>query len=169
MPGVTVSINLSADALHDPDVVQALEMGLALNNLTPSLVIVELTESVMLKSPEMALVIMQSIVGMGMHLSIDDYGAGFSSLTYVKQLPAHELKIDKSFITDLINSRQDRAIVESSIDLGHDFGLKVLAEGVEDQATMDMLHQAGCDLGQGWHFAKALSLPVFKKWALAFK
>lgn len=169
MPGVKVSINLSADALHNPDVVQALETGLALNNLAPSLVIVELTESVMLKSPEMALVMMQSIVSMGMYLSIDDYGAGFSSLTYVKQLPAHELKIDKSFISDLVNSPQDRAIVESSIALGHDFGLKVLAEGVEDQATMDFLTEAGCDLGQGWHFAKALPVLDFKKWVLGFK
>lgn len=169
MPGVSVSINLSADALHDPDVVLALETSLQSSNLNPSLVIVELTESVMLKSPEMALVMMQSIVGMGMHLSIDDYGAGFSSLTYVKQLPAHELKIDKSFISDLINSQRDRAIVESSIDLGHDFGLKVLAEGIEDEATMELLLQAGCDLGQGWYFAKALSLPDLKKWAHSFK
>jgi len=162
LPGVTVSINLSADTLHDPLVVQALEDALASHAIDPALVIVELTESVMLKSPEMAMAMMRKIVDLGLHLSIDDYGAGFSSLTYVKQLPAHELKIDKSFISDLTRNAQDQAIVASTVELGHDFGLKVLAEGVEDAATMAMLRSLGCDLGQGGHYGKARPLESVK-------
>lgn len=163
-PGVTVSINLSADALHDPEVVRALQNGLVVNRLDPALVIVELTESVMLKSPEIAMQMMHRIVDLGIRLSIDDYGAGFSSLSYVKQLPAHEMKIDKSFIAHLPASELDHAIVSSSIELGHDFGLQVLAEGIEDCATLQLLREAGCDLGQGWLFSKALPVERFIMW-----
>lgn len=167
LPGVAVSINLSADALLEPEVVQAVEDERLRHGLDPALVVVELTESVLLKSPEAALAMMERLVASGIRLSIDDYGAGFSSLTYVKQLPAHEMKIDKSFIVCLCTNPQDQAIVASSIDLGHDFGLKVLAEGIEDEATLDRLRSAGCDLGQGWHFAKAMPVNEFVRWSLA--
>ncbi|AXS79250.1 bifunctional diguanylate cyclase/phosphodiesterase [Dechloromonas sp. HYN0024] len=167
LPGVTVSINLSADALLEPEVVQAVEDERERYGLDPAVVIVELTESVLLKSPEAALAMMERLVASGIRLSIDDYGAGFSSLTYVKQLPAHEMKIDKSFVGCLSSNSQDQAIVESSINLGHDFGLKVLAEGIEDETTLNMLRQAGCDLGQGWHFAKALPVDDFVRWSLS--
>lgn len=165
LPGVTVAINLSADVLHDPQVVEALRTGLAHNGLVPGLVVVELTESVMLNAPDKAIGVMRQIVDMGVHLSIDDYGAGFSSLTYVKQLPAQELKIDKSFVSGMPHNAQDRAIVQSSVDLAHDFGLKVLAEGIEDADTVRLLQQAGCDLGQGWYYARALPLDRFMDWS----
>jgi EAL domain-containing protein (putative c-di-GMP-specific phosphodiesterase class I) len=151
--------------LHDPQVVEALRLGLQHNGLAPGLVVVELTESVMLNAPDKAIGVMRQIVDMGLHLSIDDYGAGFSSLTYVKQLPAQELKIDKSFVSGMPHNAQDRAIVQSSIDLAHDFGLKVLAEGIEDADTVRLLQQAGCDLGQGWYYARALPLDRFMDWS----
>ena len=166
LPGVTVSLNLSANALLDLEVIDALEAALKQHQLAPSLIMVELTESVMLNEPETALKMMNRIVALGVRLSIDDYGAGFSSLTYVKQLPAHELKIDMSFIKNLVNSAQDQAIVESTIELGQNFGLKVLAEGVEDAATLELLQKLGCDLGQGWHYAKAMPLDAFQDWTL---
>lgn len=165
LPGVSVSVNLSADILHDPEIVEVIENVLSQHQLDPKLLVIELTESVMLKSPETALSAMHRLVACGVRLSIDDYGAGFSSLTYVKQLPAHEMKIDKSFIVRLPSCKQDRAIVESSIALGHDFGLVVLAEGIEDAATSAYLDEVGCDLGQGWHFARALALDEFVGWA----
>lgn len=167
LPGVSVSINLSADALLEAEVIQAVVDGLSRYRLDPALVMIELTESVLLKSPEAALAMMERLVASGIRLSIDDYGAGFSSLTYVKQLPACEMKIDKSFVGSLSVNAQDQAIVESSINLGHDFGLKVLAEGIEDAKTLGMLRLAGCDLGQGWHFAKALPVEDFIRWSLA--
>ena len=167
LPGVSVSINLSADALHDPEVLQTVEQHLMSSGLSPALVVMELTESVLLTSPEAALDCMARFVALGVKLSIDDYGAGFSSLTYLKQLPAQEMKIDKSFMENLAEGSKDRAIVLSSIELGHDLGLKVLAEGIEDEATCHALRDAGCDLGQGWWFAKAMPSADFENWTLA--
>ncbi|MFM2251702.1 MAG: hypothetical protein RJB68_39 [Pseudomonadota bacterium] len=167
LPGVSVSINLSADALHDPEVLQTVEQHLMSSGLSPALVVMELTESVLLTSPEAALDCMARFVALGVKLSIDDYGAGFSSLTYLKQLPAQEMKIDKSFMENLAEGSKDRAIVLSSIELGHDLGLKVLAEGIEDEATCHALRDAGCDLGQGWWFAKAMPTADFENWTLA--
>jgi EAL domain-containing protein (putative c-di-GMP-specific phosphodiesterase class I)/GGDEF domain-containing protein len=167
LPGVSVSINLSAGALHDPDLLKAIEAHLASTGMAPSLVVLELTESVLLNDPQGALERMARYMELGVQLSIDDYGAGFSSLTYLKQLPAQEMKIDKSFMHQLTEDSKDRAIVLSSIELGHDLGLMVLAEGIEDAATCDLLRRAGCDVGQGWWFAKALPMPEFKAWAVA--
>lgn len=166
LPGVGVSINLSADALHEPEVLQTVQRHLASSGMTPSLVVIELTESVLLKAPDDALARMASFIALGVQLSIDDYGAGFSSLTYLKQLPAQEMKIDKSFINNLAAGAKEQAIVFSSIELGHDLGLKVLAEGIEDELTCTLLREAGCDLGQGWLFAKALPVAEFQAWSL---
>lgn len=166
LPGVGVSINLSADALHEPEVLQTVQRHLANSGLEPRLVVIELTESVLLKAPEDALARMASFMALGVQLSIDDYGAGFSSLTYLKQLPAQEMKIDKSFIDNLTVGSKEQAIVFSSIELGHDLGLKVLAEGIEDEMTCTLLRESGCDLGQGWLFSKALPLSQFQTWSL---
>nr|WP_315464415.1 bifunctional diguanylate cyclase/phosphodiesterase [uncultured Rhodoferax sp.] len=165
LPGVSVSINLSADALHEPEVLQTIQRHLSDSGLEPRLVVIELTESVLLKAPEDALARMASFMALGVQLSIDDYGAGFSSLTYLKQLPAQEMKIDKSFIANLAAGSKEQAIVLSSIELGHDLGLKVLAEGIEDETTCTLLREAGCDLGQGWLFSKALPLAQFQTWS----
>ncbi len=167
LPGVSVSINLSAEALLDADVAQALLGALQRWKLHPALVVIELTESVLLKSPDDALIKIRELVALGARLSIDDYGAGFSSLTYLKQLPAHEMKIDMSFVRQLARSSQDQAIVESSIELGHDLELMVLAEGIEDAQALDLLKKAGCDQGQGWYFSKALPLDDFMSWSYA--
>lgn len=169
LPGKAVSINLSAGALHDPQVVAAMEASLRQCDLAPGLVVVELTESVMLDAPQEALAAMQRLVALGCTLSIDDYGSGFSSLTYIKQLPAHELKIDKSFVTDCQRDSRDRAIITSTIALGHEFGLKVLAEGVEDGETASLLQAGKCDLAQGWHYARAMPLAEFVEWSIRFE
>lgn len=163
LPNVGVSVNLSADALNDPTLLQQVRQSFALTGLKPELVTIELTESVLLGDPQAALRAMNDLLAMGIKLSIDDYGVGFSSLTYVKQLPAHELKIDKSFVQELPHNSKDLAIVESSIELAHDFGLLVLAEGVETQENLVALMRAGCDLGQGWFFAKALPPDQFEQ------
>ena len=164
LPGVTVAINLSAGALLDAGVLHSFETSLQQWGLEPALVLVELTESVLLNSPEQALERIDHLQQLGVRLSIDDYGAGFSSLTYLKQLPAHEMKIDMSFVRQLATDQEDQAIVKSSIALGHDLHLKVLAEGIEDADALQILMQAGCDLGQGWCFAKAMPLDDFIAW-----
>lgn len=166
LPGVTVSINLSAEALMDQEVMQAIENALKEFELNPQLVMIELTESVLVKQAEKALANINRLTMMGLKLSIDDYGAGFSSLTYLKQLPAHEMKIDMSFIRKLSENDEDQAIVNSSIKLGHDLQFQVLAEGIEDAKALEFLKDARCDLGQGWYFSKALPLEDFVDWSL---
>ena len=165
LPNVTVSINLSAEALHNDEVILLIKNALFRWQLNPALVIIELTESVLLKSPNEAMIKVNQIINLGVQLSIDDYGAGFSSLSYLKQLPANEMKIDMQFVINLARDPKDLAIVTSSIDLGQDLGLKVLAEGIEDADALLLLKQNGCDLGQGWFFSKALPLTEFIEWS----
>jgi EAL domain-containing protein (putative c-di-GMP-specific phosphodiesterase class I)/GGDEF domain-containing protein len=163
-PGVTVSINLSADALLDNDVNKELSQAVKYYDLSPSLVIIEMTESVMMKNKDIAITKLNHMTQQGFCLSIDDFGTGYSSLEYIKYLPAKELKIDQSFIFKLCSSREDFNIVESTILLGHKFGFIVLAEGVENEATLNQLKELGCDCAQGYLFAKPLPLSDFIKW-----
>lgn len=97
-------------------------------------------------------------------MSIDDFGTGYSSLAYLKKLPVSELKIDKSFITDMENNHDDAVIVRSTIDLGHNMGLQVIAEGVENQATWDALQNMGCDCIQGYFISRPLAADVLETW-----
>jgi EAL domain-containing protein (putative c-di-GMP-specific phosphodiesterase class I) len=95
---------------------------------------------------------------------VDDYGVGFSSLSYLKRFPIHALKIDRIFIADLVRDRQDAAIVHSTIELAHELGLEVTAEGVEDEATHEFLAQLGCDSAQGYHFAHPMPESDVANW-----
>jgi EAL domain-containing protein (putative c-di-GMP-specific phosphodiesterase class I) len=101
---------------------------------------------------------------MGVTIAIDDFGTGYSSLSYLKQLPIHTLKIDQSFIIDVAFDQQDVAIVRSIIDLGHNLGYKVVAEGVENVLAWDMLNELGCDIAQGFHISKPLADNHFSNW-----
>ncbi len=162
-PGVTVSINISTDALLDEDMHEVLSQAVKDYSLAPSLVIIEMTESVMMKNKDIAITKLNHITQHGFCLSIDDYGTGYSSLEYMKYLPAKELKIDQSFIFKLCSSEKDYNIVESTILLGHKFGFKVLAEGVENKATLNQLKELGCDCAQGYLIAKPMILSDFLK------
>jgi EAL domain-containing protein (putative c-di-GMP-specific phosphodiesterase class I) len=101
---------------------------------------------------------------MGIHISIDDFGTGYSSLSYLRRLPVKEIKIDRSFVTDLTRNEADQVIVRSIIDLGHNLGLSVVAEGVEDRATMSMLAALGCDLMQGHYLSRPLAESDLEAW-----
>ena len=101
---------------------------------------------------------------MGVSISIDDFGTGYSSLAYLKRLPVDELKIDKSFVSNMASDRSDAAIVRSTIGLAHDLGLTVVAEGVEDQATWDLLTEAGCDLTQGYFVSRPVPAAELGAW-----
>jgi EAL domain-containing protein (putative c-di-GMP-specific phosphodiesterase class I) len=101
---------------------------------------------------------------MGFRLSIDDFGTGYSSLAYLKRLPVDELKIDRSFVSGMETDRDDAIIVRSTIDLGHNMGLKVVAEGIENEAIWHLLRQAGCDTGQGYFMSKPLPATQFDAW-----
>ena len=101
---------------------------------------------------------------MGLNIAIDDYGTGYSSLAYLKKLPVQELKIDKSFVLKVDQNEHDATIVRSTIDLGHNLNMKVVAEGVENQASWDLLNSMGCDVGQGYFMAKPMPVDDFEVW-----
>ena len=113
-----------------------------------------------------ARLVMQRLHELGCRLSIDDFGTGYSPFTYLRNFPLHELKIDQTFTRSLTSVEADRRIVTSLIDLAHAFGLQIVAEGVEDEATVDYLRSVGCDLIQGWYLAKALPADTFLGWCL---
>ena len=104
---------------------------------------------------------------LGVRIAIDDFGTGYSSLGYLKHLPAHEIKIDRSFVADMVAEERDHAIVRSTIDLGHNLGLAAVAEGVEDQATLDLLGGLGCDLAQGFFLSRPLPAESVAAWCRA--
>ncbi len=151
-----LSINISAFNLHAPNFISMLEKQLKLWDFPVAKLMLEVTESAMMVDPEHAIKTMRKLHELGVKLSIDDYGTGFSSLAYVKQLPVHELKIDKSFVMDMTHNENDAVIVRSTIDLAHNLGLKVVAEGVDSQEKADLLEILDCDYLQGFH----LGIPV---------
>ena len=165
LPGVAVSVNLSVRSLFDPELLPMLRQLLQETGINPTLLRLEVTESLMLDAPEKGLAILHDIVALGIRLAIDDYGTGFSSLGYLKLLPVQELKIDQRFIRNVVDDRGNMAIVESTIDLAHHLGLMVVAEGIEDQETMQQLWLLGCDIGQGYYYSKPMPIDDFLSWS----
>lgn len=163
-PGLWVSVNLSPEALVEAPVIDALEEVVREARLDPALVHVEVTESALMRNPTVALAMMERLVRAGMRLAIDDYGSGYSSLSYLRLLPAHALKIDKAFIRSLAEGQRGGAIVESTIALAHELGMAVVAEGVETADAERRLRELGCELAQGWRYACALPHPEFIGW-----
>ena len=161
---IDVAVNLSARLLHDPSLPTLLQECLDEVNVPPDWLVLEITESAIISDPEHALLIVQQIADMGVRMSIDDFGTGYSSLSYLKHLPACELKIDKSFVIDMLNSESDAMIVRSTIDLAHNFGMKVVAEGIENEKVWRRLKQLDCDIAQGYWVARPMLMSEFRKW-----
>ena len=151
-----VAINLSARDLSNRKLPEIIIKLLEKYRVPRSRLVLEVTESAIMQDPEMAMGVLNALDQHGLLLSIDDYGTGQSSMAYLKKLPVKELKIDKSFVLDLANNEEDEILVRSTVELGHNLGLKVTAEGVEDQQSMDMLTEFGCDLVQGFYVSKPL-------------
>jgi diguanylate cyclase (GGDEF)-like protein len=151
-----VAVNLSTRTLLDRTFGDEVRRLLAYWKLPARLLTLEITESALMGDPERAAELLMDLAGMGVQLSIDDFGTGYSSLSSLRMLPVHELKIDRSFVRDMLNQPLDASIVRAIVDLGHTLGLSVVAEGVEDQATAMELSRLGCDIGQGYH----LGLPT---------
>ncbi len=155
--GIHMAINISARSLHDSCLPGMLADLLAKWQIDAHLISLEITESAIMIDPEKALSVVQRIAKMGIHLSIDDFGTGYSSLSYLSRLPVRELKIDKSFVLELVNRREDAVIVQSTIDLAHNLGLKVVAEGAESELILLHLKKLGCDLAQGYVIGRPMS------------
>jgi len=159
-----VAINLSMRNLHESDLVKTIEQALAESRLPTSALELEITESSLMVYPDHALAVLTQLSEMGVRIAVDDFGTGYSSLAYLKDLPVHELKIDRSFVGDMREQTRNRAIVRSTIDLAHHLGLRVVAEGVEDQETWDFLAQVGCDVAQGYHLSRPLVAGAVLGW-----
>jgi diguanylate cyclase (GGDEF)-like protein/PAS domain S-box-containing protein len=151
-----VAVNLSMRNLHDSRLPASIEALLQMWNVTPAWLTVELTESAVMADPGRAMEILGQLRQMGVRIAIDDFGTGYSSLGYLKRLPVQQIKIDKSFVMEMAADENDFAIVRSTIDLGHNLGLTVVAEGVENETTWELLTRLGCDGAQGYYFSRPL-------------
>ena len=164
-----VAINLSPTTLLDTDLPDIITGILAQHPLPTHYITLEITEGSIIKDPDRALEILNRLADMGIRISIDDFGTGYSSLAYLKKMPASEMKIDKSFVMDMLENENDAVIVRSTIDLAHNLGMKVVAEGVEDKKTAMRLKSLGCDVLQGYFFSKPLSSDDFSNWINSFR
>lgn len=163
-----LSVNLSARDLMDQDLPQRLEEILGKHGVSAKAFCLEITESAIMDDPQRALVTLDRLSVMGFKLSIDDFGTGYSSLAYLKRLPVDELKIDRSFVQHMQTDAHDAMIVRSTIDLAHNLGLTVVAEGVEGHEVWDMLRELRCDQAQGYHMGRPMPVAEFPGWSNAW-
>jgi diguanylate cyclase (GGDEF)-like protein/PAS domain S-box-containing protein len=161
---ITLSVNFSAPQLRDPDLLNTLRQAMTDNNIKPAMIELELTESLLMEDVSSTIDLLQAIKSLGVSLSVDDFGTGYSSLNYLHRFPIDKLKIDQSFIRDMLDDPNDLAITKAIIGLGHTLGLRVVAEGVEHFEEMRVLYAAGCDELQGYLFGKAMPAEEFEHW-----
>jgi diguanylate cyclase (GGDEF)-like protein len=162
---VAIALNLSPKSLRDPDFPTRVATALEFSGALASGLVLEITENVLMSDAHQSLACLSQLRGMGITLAIDDFGAGYSSLSYLRHLPVDVLKIDRSFITGL--KAGDDAIVRSTIDLAHDLGLKVVAEGVESRTEHDRLRELSCDAAQGRYLAAPCAPLETRRWIQA--
>lgn len=160
----SIAFNLSAAMLSEPTLAMAIQQSLDTWSIPAARLTLEITESALVQDETTACKTMERLHELGCQLSIDDFGTGYSPFTYLRRFPVQELKIDRSFIEPVLRKPRDQAIVGTLIELAHAFGMKVVAEGIEDARTEAFLAARGCDLGQGWHYAAALHADAFPDW-----
>ncbi|MDQ3282389.1 MAG: EAL domain-containing protein [Acidobacteriota bacterium] len=161
---IHVAVNISAKSLLDQTLPGKVQAALDRWGVDPRFLKIEITESSIMADPAHALAILSMLQSMGVRLSVDDFGTGYSSLTHLRELPIDEIKVDKSFVMGMTSSDADAAIVRTVIDLGHNLGKQVCAEGVEDEEMWRMLAQLGCDLAQGYWIARPMAAADLMQW-----
>ena len=166
--GITFSINLSVWNLQDADLIPFINRILHQYNMKPENISFEITESAVMNDPVRAREVLALFNKMGIELAIDDYGTGFSSLAYLKLLPVKYLKIDKSFVVNMLDDEDDAIIVHSTIELAHNLGMLVIAEGIENKDTLIKLRELGCDYAQGYFIAKPMPCLEIKEWMASY-
>lgn len=159
-----VAVNLSARNLIDDRCVQFIQRAMYRYQTQPGMLELEITETALMQDPETAVDILNKIAELKIKLSIDDFGTGYSSLAYLRRLPINLLKIDREFVFDMLSRTQDSIIINSTIALAHNLRLQVVAEGVEDLATLKRLRKMGCDFAQGYTICKPKSWPEIESW-----
>ncbi len=162
---VSVSVNLSAQQLSDPQLVSKIRHALHRNRLSPSGLTLELTESALMEDAEAATVALSAVKEIGVHLSMDDFGTGYSSLSYLRRFPVEIIKIDRGFITGICEDAEARAIVSSIIQLADSLDRRVVAEGVETAQQLEVLAELKCDYVQGYHLSRPLTATAFSSFA----
>lgn len=164
-----IAINLSARNLRDDSLLERIRQLLATWSLQPGLLEIELTESAVMEDAEFALRVLHSLRSLGIPLYIDDFGTGYSSLSYLQKLPVDFIKIDQSFVRDMTVNKDSLLIVRSTIDLAHDIGHKVVAEGVETRQHWERLAQLDCDCAQGYFIARPMPAEAFQAWVRDYR
>jgi EAL domain-containing protein (putative c-di-GMP-specific phosphodiesterase class I) len=163
-----VSVNMSNTTLADASYPALIANTLDTWGVDPTLLTLELTESAIVRNERSAIEFMHRIRDQGCRLALDDFGTGYSSFAYLRRFPIGELKVDQSFVRNMIADRNDGRIVQVLVDLAHTFDMKALAEGIEDPAIEARLIEAGCDIGQGYHYAPPLPPFEFANWVREF-
>jgi diguanylate cyclase (GGDEF)-like protein len=159
-----VSVNVDAMSLLDREFPDRVAAMLAASGVPAELLTLEITESAFISDGDLALTILNRLRQMGVRLALDDFGTGYSAMAYLQQMPLHELKIDRRFITHLLDSRQDRAITRAVIDIAHALDMQVVGEGVEDAVTLDALRDLKCDEAQGYFICRPVPVPELMAW-----
>ena len=162
--GLRMNVNLSARSLHDPHLVGMVADSLKTTGAKPEYLVLEVTESAIVLDPVKAEQTLIALSELGVGLSIDDFGTGYTSLASIKRLPISEIKIDRSFIFNMLTDNKDAMIVRSVIELGHNLGLTVVAEGIETQEVLDHLHKLKCNEVQGYHICRPITPDQLHKW-----
>jgi EAL domain-containing protein (putative c-di-GMP-specific phosphodiesterase class I) len=161
---VPVSVNLSAANVNDLDLPSKVAAALRRHGLPPGALTLELVEDTLMADPERGRQVLAELRRLGVRTSIDDYGTGYSSLAYLRHLPADELKLDRSLTADVDHDRRASAIVRHTVALAHELGLRLVVEGVEDAATGAVLARLGCDVAQGYAIARPMPVEDFLEW-----
>jgi diguanylate cyclase (GGDEF)-like protein len=159
-----VAVNLSAVSLRGWRIVEGMQQLLGTCQVPTGSMTLEITESILIRDIERARAVLAALKGLGFQIAIDDFGAGYSSIGYLRRLPLDEIKIDRSLIRNMLESPRDRAIVKSAIDLGRSLGLQVVAEGVEDAATLALLGDLGCPFAQGYYISRPIDAEALREW-----
>lgn len=162
---IPIAINVSGHNMVDADFPGQLQALIVESGLESSAIHLEITETVLMSDPERAAAVIAELADLGFALDIDDFGTGYSSLSYLRRLPLKSLKIDRAFVMELTANAQDVHIVQSTVGLAHGLGLSVIAEGVEDAKTLDVLGKLGCDMAQGFGIGKPMPLDEFLRWS----
>lgn len=160
----SMAINLSASSLQDPGLEHLLLRAVAKWQVQPAQVMLEITETAVMDQTEQAMNLLQKLDRLGFKLSMDDFGTGHSSLVNLRRLPVHELKVDRAFVMNMLESEEDATIVRTVIELGHSLGKKIVAEGVESEAILQALAELGCDIAQGYHISRPMSFEALADW-----
>jgi diguanylate cyclase (GGDEF)-like protein len=163
------SVNVSVRDLHHPDLPEELERLIADRGISPNQIQLEITEGALMADPRRVLVTLHRLDKLGVALSLDDFGTGYSSLQHLRRLPLAEVKIDRSFVLGMTADQDDAAVVRSIIDLARALGLRVVAEGVEDDSTRRLLLDGGCEVGQGWYFARPMPADALAGWLARYR